>query len=929
MKLLNFLLATFVVGAVRGASLVEDDAVGEIIPKRFLVKLEAGTATTESGIKDYIIKHLAGQDDIHISANQIRFRHVINSSLYRGASFEISTNTYNDEELTTAIRRLPKSVGTPKPVRRFRPKKEGREDQQPRRPKVSIVPPEFSAQAYHMKTGVGQLHKKGIFGKGIKVGIIDSGIYYKHPALGGGLGPGYKVAYGRTFADDPTSEGDETPEDCFSHGTHVAGIIAGNATGITDPEWKPAIEWRGVAPQATLGAYRVAGTISGICFPIMTDDAIVAAFYQAQKDGMQIINFSVGGTNPWTGGAIMEAVEAVEKAGVIVVVSAGNDGHLGGYTISSPSSSSKALAVGAINAFKLWENVLKGPFGKSFHFLRSLFGTTWDPLLNQTVKIIKGEFGSPANALSCAPLLNPATVNGTVVVYVSDKVNTPPPCLNPRTCVPCSACQTIQLAGATGCIAAVDGESRTSWYAMTNIPTGTVTSQTAGDIFKVVAANPEANWQFTDAAVKTTTDNGGESTTFTSIGLTQDLQIKPDVSGMGGQIYSTTPPGSLMYPGPYGYMDGTSMSAPYVCGVLALYLQVHQSKHQTPEAVRAIIRNSATPVHVDVPKNNKTTISLIGSVAQQGGGLINAPAAIFTTTIVSPSTLALNDTVRIGKTERTIRIENQGTKRVTYRLEHVPAALLETTRSGTDKYWRYSEDMLKDVKALVKFSTNTVNILPGRSAAVKVKFTIPKYAGLPIYSGFLRVTSSDKKQVLQIPYAGVIGDISTRPIISRQPLLGPNDSAQSIGVSPTSYGSLYLNFSIATATRLLKTEIISLNTTTPIGTLKYTSPLSPTGTLAGVVSNINRHPTGNSTEQVTSVISRPWKGKLYQPAFIIDEILSANFSQIVAERNFTRIPVGNYTIRLSGLKVFGDLRRDRDFDVWETNVFEVKADTFR
>ncbi|KAK1997650.1 hypothetical protein LX36DRAFT_577966, partial [Colletotrichum falcatum] len=48
----------------------------------------------------------------------------------------------------------------------------------------------------HFSTGVDQLHEAGIFGKGVKVAVIDSGVDYLHPALGGGFGPGFTVSGG-------------------------------------------------------------------------------------------------------------------------------------------------------------------------------------------------------------------------------------------------------------------------------------------------------------------------------------------------------------------------------------------------------------------------------------------------------------------------------------------------------------------------------------------------------------------------------------------------------------------------------------------------------------------------------------------------------------------------------------------------------------
>lgn len=76
--------------------------------------------------------------------------------------------------------------------------------------------------------GIDKLHNKGIKGAGIKIGIVDTGVDYRHPALGGGFGKGHKIAGGYSFiTDNGTLE--ESPDPLITcngggHGTHVTGI---------------------------------------------------------------------------------------------------------------------------------------------------------------------------------------------------------------------------------------------------------------------------------------------------------------------------------------------------------------------------------------------------------------------------------------------------------------------------------------------------------------------------------------------------------------------------------------------------------------------------------------------------------------------------------------------------------------------------------
>ncbi|RKP33661.1 peptidase S8/S53 domain-containing protein, partial [Dimargaris cristalligena] len=97
---------------------------------------------------------------------------------------------------------------------------------------------------------------KNIYGRGVKIGFVDSGLDYRHPAFGGCFKTcksarviaGYDfVGDAYTGANDPLPDSDPL-DTCNGHGTHVTGIAAGNDG-----------DFQGVAPKAQIGAYRVLG----------------------------------------------------------------------------------------------------------------------------------------------------------------------------------------------------------------------------------------------------------------------------------------------------------------------------------------------------------------------------------------------------------------------------------------------------------------------------------------------------------------------------------------------------------------------------------------------------------------------------------------------------------------------------------------------
>ena len=161
----------------------------------------------------------------------------------------------------------------------------------------------------------------GVYGKGIKIAIIDTGVNYNHPDLYG-FGKDGKVIGGYDYI-----ENDNSPLDTDGHGTQVAGVLAADGN------------LKGISPKAKILAYRVSADGEGVA-----SDLISKAIHQAIKDDADIINISLGVNR--TEYEIDRAVNAAVDAGIVVVAAAGNSGPESS-TIGSPASNPNAITVGA------------------------------------------------------------------------------------------------------------------------------------------------------------------------------------------------------------------------------------------------------------------------------------------------------------------------------------------------------------------------------------------------------------------------------------------------------------------------------------------------------------------------------------------------------------------------------------------------------
>jgi serine protease AprX len=179
-----------------------------------------------------------------------------------------------------------------------------------------------------------------VSGKGVGVAVIDSGIATTHTALSG------KVVASVSFV-----AGDPSTDDKFGHGTHIAGIIAGQRTTVT-PLYNG-----GIAPGASLINVRVLNE-QGAGY---TSDVIAGVQWTIAnrgKYGIKVVNMSLGHTQvePCLVDPLCLSVEKAAAAGLVVVASAGNNGkNAAGQevlaSISTPGAAPSAITVAALNTW--------------------------------------------------------------------------------------------------------------------------------------------------------------------------------------------------------------------------------------------------------------------------------------------------------------------------------------------------------------------------------------------------------------------------------------------------------------------------------------------------------------------------------------------------------------------------------------------------
>lgn len=614
----------------------------------------------------------------------------------------------------------------------------------------------------------------GYKGEGTVVAIIDSGLDVDHDVLhisdlstakyksekeieaakeAAGITYGEwfndKVVFGYNYVDVNTVLKEE---DKRSHGMHVTSIATGNPTQPVAGQLM-----YGVAPEAQVMFMRVFSDLKAT-----TGAALyVKAIEDAVKLGADSINLSLGGANGSVvnmNESVTAAIEAARRAGVSVVIAAGNDGTFGsGHSnpsadypdyglVGAPSTARDAISVASYNNTTVGSKVIniiglennadlnygkssfdnpeKSPvpfeIGKEYEYVYAGIGQASDfDGLNLTGKLALIKRGT----ISFSEKIANATAAGAVGVVI----------FNSR---PGEANVSMQLDDTAIAIPSIFIPLEFGEALATNSYKIAFNNETD------IRPNPEA----------------GLLSDFSSWGLSADGELKPDLAAPGGAIYAA------INDNDYANMQGTSMASPHVAGAAVLVKQYLQATYPTksPQEIEALVKHllmSTAKAHV-----NKETTAYT-SPRQQGAGIIDTAAAISTGLYLTGEDGY--GSITLGNVEDTFSF--------TVTLHNI---------TNEDKTLNYSTQLTTDTvqNGLITLAPRLLAEIPGDKVTVKANSSTTVTINVDASSfaeeltglmkngyyleGFVRFTDvADGGDIVSIPYVGFRGEFQNLAVL--------------------------------------------------------------------------------------------------------------------------------------------------------------------
>ena len=770
-------------------------------------------------------------------------------------------------------------------------------------------------------------------GEGKVIAVIDTGVDMTHPAftgampdnvalsedevqalvphLGAGKSGQYmseKFPFAYDYADDDV---DAAPREGGSgfHGTHVAGIAAGNADKIV-----------GTAPDAQI----IVGKVTRSEDDALLDSALLAALDDMVVLRPDVINLSLG----WTAGMDNEAdsvydtvYKKLQEEGITVNAAAGNAfstgyGNNSGKglphasdpdtsVMDEPATYPSVVAVGSVENALIRNAFTAAGMDIGYQRSRGMNGEKvayFSDLPAGTYEYVDAGFASEEDVAALKEKF-PNGLSGKIALVSRGKMTYQKKVENLYDLHPAGVLVYNNVS--VGSLIIMNLTTQ-------DVPAAFI-SQADGQAM-LAASDHHLTIAEGQVLPQSTTYEASE---FSSWGVSPDLRLKPEIAAPGGNVFSAIPNGA------YEQTSGTSMATPQMAGISAIVLQRVQSDpmfasmsaRQKADVVQNLIMGTARPL-----TDAAQTSGALYSPRKQGAGLVDALAA--TTSSVYPTVAGATEPSRpkadLGDGTKgwhfDVTLHNLGATPATYELSS--QALSEIVDGGFftehSSDWRgrgvevtYSgaasasaEGATVTVPALGE-ATVGVDIVPGSEFASYVADNTPNGTFL---DGFVRFASKAEGQPdLAVPYLGFYGDWGKAPIFDALASTGGAHTRASEIVNGTTGDSLGYNPLIKVADRTGKPNpqryVISRSAASGAPTV-----LEPrTGTLRSVHTLTSTY-TNEAGETVFSVTNhRNWKS-IYLTSTEENTWVEAYHDSTAFDANaekFARMPDGAYTLRIA------------------------------
>ncbi|XP_062217009.1 subtilisin-like protease 4 [Phragmites australis] len=504
---------------------------------------------------------------------------------------------------------------------------------------LRLYPEEFLPLATTHSPGFIGLHlgKDGFwsrsgFGRGVVIGLLDTGILPSHPSFGdAGLPPppkkwkgtcefksiarggcNNKVIGARAFGSAAINS-TAPPVDDAGHGTHTASTAAGNFVENADVRGNAHGTASGMAPHAHLAIYKVCARSR--C-SIMD---IIAGLDAAVKDGVDVLSFSISATDgaQFNYDLIAIATFKAMEHGIFVSAAAGNEGPAAG-SLTNGAPWMMTVAAGTMD--RAIRTTVRLGNGQEFDG-ESLFQPRNNTAGHQLPLVFPGLNGDP-DARDCSSLVE-AKVKGKVVLCETQSITEH-----------VEQGQTVSAYGGAGMILMNKAAEGYTTFADAHVLPASHVSYAAGSkIASYIKATPRPTASITFRGTVMGSSPAPSVAFFSSRGPNKPSPgiLKPDITGPGMNILAAWAP-SEMHPEfaddvslSFFMESGTSMSTPHLSGIAAIIKSLHPT--WSPAAIKsAIMTSSNTADHAGVPIKDEQYRR--ASFYAMGAGYVNPSRAV-------------------------------------------------------------------------------------------------------------------------------------------------------------------------------------------------------------------------------------------------------------------------------------------------------------